>query len=129
MVEELQNQLRELHSLANLPDQAGGQLITPYATAWQDWTTDPFGGGWRFWKIGVDTAAVSRRMSQPAAATPLYIRGEAWSHNQGWVEGALETTDGVLASRFGLPLPGLAATPVTPAAAGDTELWTEARGR
>lgn len=103
MVAELQDQLRELHGLGNVTDPAAAQMIPPYLAVYQDWTREPFGGGWHFWKIGVNAREVSQRMRRPSAEIPVHICGEAWSHQQGWVEGALESTDDLLETEFGLP--------------------------
>lgn len=37
-----------------------------------------------------------RRMQRPIPDISLHVCGEAWSTQQGWVEGALETADAVL---------------------------------
>jgi monoamine oxidase len=104
LVEELQNQLRLLHGLNHLdPPNEGAQLLSPYVTVYRDWTQEPFGGGWHFWKIGVDSHAVMRFMRKPLDQVPLYICGEAWSRQQGWVEGALATADDVLENVLHLP--------------------------
>jgi hypothetical protein len=59
---------------------------------------DPFGGGWNSWNIGVKSWEVKRAIVQPAGdKIPLYICGEAYSDAQGWVEGALQTTERMLA--------------------------------
>ena len=47
---------------------------------------------------------IAERMLQPISDLPLYICGEAYSRNQGWMEGALATTVEVL-KRFGLSEP------------------------
>lgn len=98
LVEEMQKQLRELHGVANLPhsDSEAAPFIPPYVAVFRDWSQEPFGGGWHFWKIGVDSRQVLRRMQRPFVDIPLYVCGEAWSTQQGWVEGALETADAVL---------------------------------
>ena len=62
----------------------------------KDWGDDPFGGGVNFWKIGYNSQEIARDMIQPVAGIPVYICGEAYSNNQGWVEGALETATLVL---------------------------------
>ena len=41
-----------------------------------------------------------RRMRKPFALASLYLCGEAWSAQQGWVEGGLETADEVLTRYF-----------------------------
>ena len=62
---------------------------------------DPFGGGWNSWNIGVKSWDVKKKVTQPIKGCPLYICGEAYSDAQGWVEGALQTADIVLA-RLGI---------------------------
>jgi monoamine oxidase len=79
-----------------------------------DWSQEPFGGGWHFWKIGADAPRVARRMVQPLDGVPLYLCGEAWSRQQGWVEGALETADDVLDRLRLRPPSWLAAATATP---------------
>ena len=93
MVDEAARQLAEVHGLAEPPD-----IID---AAFHDWQGDPFGGGWHYWRIGVRGDEVAQRILNPIDGVPLYICGEAYSNTQGWVEGALETADLVLA-RFGL---------------------------
>jgi lysine 2-monooxygenase len=104
MVQEMQRQLCELHGMADLPvlDPLTDPFIPPYAAVFRDWTQDPFGGGWHFWKIGFDSKQVMRRMQRPLPEASLYICGEAWSTQQGWVEGALETADIVLEEQLHL---------------------------
>jgi monoamine oxidase len=103
LVAELQNQLRELHGLSTLESPDASDIVPPYAVKFRDWTADPFGGGWHFWKIGARSKEIAARMRQPAAPHPVYVCGEAWSHQQGWVEGALETADDLLENVLGLP--------------------------
>ena len=105
LVAELQNQLRELHGLSSLANADAADIVPPYAVKFRDWTGDPFGGGWHFWKIGARSKEVAARMRQPAPPHPVYVCGEAWSHQQGWVEGALESADDLLENVLGLPHP------------------------
>ena len=97
MVEEVNRQLAEMHDLDFVP--------SPYSAAYMDWGDDPYGGGWNSWNIGVQAESVSRAIVQPEAEEPVYICGEAYSHYQGWVEGALATAEDMLQNRFGVPSP------------------------
>lgn len=105
LVNELQDQLRELHGVSRLSRQDVAPIQPPYVTVYRDWTQEPFGGGWHFWKIGVDSETVSQFMRRPIEGAPLYVCGEAWSRQQGWVEGALETSDEILEHELGLQSP------------------------
>jgi hypothetical protein len=44
-------------------------------------------------------------MTQPVDDVPCYVCGEAYSTDQTWVEGALQTAEIVLQKRFHLPPP------------------------
>ncbi|HEX3867235.1 MAG TPA: NAD(P)/FAD-dependent oxidoreductase [Gemmatimonadaceae bacterium] len=104
MVEEAHRQIVQMHGLSYAPK--------PYAAAYRDWSEDPFGGGINVWKIYSDSSAVINSIINPRPGTPVYICGEAYSHEQGWVEGALMTTELMLTKCFGLPshVPAPAAT-------------------
>ena len=90
MKNEMIRQLAEIH-------QVKAEDITPDEVCFKDWAEDPFGGGWNFWNIGVKSPDVMKRIIKPHANLPLYICGDAYSNWQGWVEGALETANMVLA--------------------------------
>ena len=77
----------------------------PYAAAYRDWGLDPFGGGYNLWKIHANSIDVARDIVAPVRGLPAYICGEAYSHDQGWVEGALETAEDMLKRCFGLKEP------------------------
>ncbi len=89
MVLEVARQLQRIHGLS----------YTPWVlnAAYHDWGQDPFGGGWNSWNIGVKSWEVIEKIVQPEPGVPLFICGEAYSDSQGWVEGALQTADLVLA--------------------------------
>lgn len=97
MVNEVNRQLAELHDLEFVP--------RPYSAAFMDWGDDPFGGGWNSWNIGVKSWQVSKAVVQPEPEERVYICGEAYSHFQGWVEGALATAEDMLQHKFDLPSP------------------------
>jgi monoamine oxidase len=92
MVAEVARQLGVIHGLSFTPDVRNA--------AFRDWGDDPFGGGWNSWNIGVKSQDVKQQIIQPIDGAPLYICGEAYSDFQGWVEGALQTADMMLA-KFG----------------------------
>jgi hypothetical protein len=97
MVEEVHRQLMELHGVKYAPK--------PYAAAYQDWSEDPYGGGVHLWKIHQKSWEVVDRMVKPMPSVEVYVCGEAYSRNQTWVEGALETAEMVLQQWFKLPGP------------------------
>ena len=105
MVQEAHRQMLLIHGVTDRAD-----IPVPYAAAYRDWGEDPFGGGSNYWHLHVDSQHVSDAILQPKAHVPVYICGEAYSHNQGWVEGALETADNMLLRCFRLPRPPWGAT-------------------
>jgi monoamine oxidase len=46
------------------------------------------------WKPGYDSEKILKKLLNPMAN--IYICGEAFSHNQSWIEGALESAKEVL---------------------------------
>jgi hypothetical protein len=94
IIDEIQRQLREIHSLEYIPD--------PYDAAYMDWGADPYGGGYNLWKIHSKSWEIIPKIIQPVADVPVYICGEAYSEDQGWVEGALQTAELMLQNHFHL---------------------------
>lgn len=97
MVDMAQRLIQEIHGLRS--------LTQPYTAIYHDWSADPFGAGWHAWKAGVDFRAAMRSMRHPEENWPVYVCGEAYSINQGWVEGALQTAERMLEQHFGLKRP------------------------
>ncbi len=100
MVDEVHRQLLEMHGVKDPT-----AVPAPYSAAYRDWGEDPFGGGANFWQVGVQSFEVSQRIVQPKPPYPVFICGEAYSHAQGWVEGALQTAEDMLQRHLGLPTP------------------------
>jgi monoamine oxidase len=98
MVEAAQAQVCELHGQINVPQ--------PYSAIYHDWSEDPFGAGWHEWKAGVRFDTLMKKIRQPVSRENIFICGEAYSNNQGWVEGALQTSERMLEEHFGMPRPG-----------------------
>jgi monoamine oxidase len=95
MLEEAHRQIVQMHGMNYAPE--------PYAAAYRDWSEDPYGGGINVWKIHANSSAVIDAIVNPRPGIPVYICGEAYSHEQGWVEGALATTELMLTTQFKLP--------------------------
>ena len=94
MVHELHRQLMLMHGTDSAP--------APIDAAFMDWSRDPYGGGVHLWNVNVQSDDLVHRMTQPVDDFPCYICGEAYSTNQTWAEGALQTAEIVLQQRFGL---------------------------
>jgi monoamine oxidase len=94
--------VQEIHREAGLT--FGMTPPAPLAGCFQDWTADPFGGGWHNWASGVDGFATAERIMQPIK--DLFICGEAYAPvEQSWVEGAVERSETMLQRYFGLKKP------------------------
>ena len=94
---------REVHREAQLV--LGRTDASPLGAYFQDWSGDPYGGGWHYYALGHDGAADGEAIVKPRADADLFICGEAYSFAQGWVEGALERAEAVLQRHFGLAPP------------------------
>jgi monoamine oxidase len=97
MVDTAQALVRQIHNLEFVPE--------PYSAAYHDWSADPYGAGWHAWKAGTRFWEIMPRIRQPVAGEDVFICGEAYSINQGWVEGALQTAELMLEEHFGLKRP------------------------
>lgn len=97
MVRVAHEQVEEVHGLPQIPE--------PYAAVYHSWDEDPYGGGWHAWKAGFRLDEIMGRMRKPVPEHHIYIVGEAYSFDQGWVEGALATAESTLKEFFRLPQP------------------------
>lgn len=97
MVESAHHQIEALHNQK--------ALAMPYSAIYQEWGDDPYGGGWHEWKANYRLDEIMYRMRHPVAEERIYIVGEAYSYEQGWVEGALNTAESTLSEFFMLPTP------------------------
>jgi len=85
LVRKIQQQLEEIH---------GHTIEEPIAGIYKDWGAagESFGGGWHTWMIGADADKFQTAPRPPG----LYFCGEVFSRDQGWIEGALRTSECVL---------------------------------
>jgi hypothetical protein len=98
MVLTVQDQLKELHQVENIPQ--------PYIAVFKNWSAKPFGGGFHFWKPHIKPWEVAKRVRRPKQNENVYICGEAYAASeQTWVEGALKTTELMLQKNFKLEKP------------------------
>ena len=96
MIHELIHQLSVLHQI-KVPD--------PHTAIYQNWSWPPFGGGWHFWNPYNQSWEVIPRIRKPINDVDAYLCGESYSASQGWVEGAINTTEKVLEDYFELAFP------------------------
>ena len=97
----------EAHRQIALTLAGGGSevLPSPIAACFQDWGAPAFGGALHFWLPGIDQDDVREHLRQPVPGVGLHLCGEAWSDDQGWVDGALRNVETLLRTRFGLRRP------------------------
>lgn len=96
VVEEVRLQLEQLHGIP---------VPQPEWAAFQDWTPDPYGGGWHYWRVGHRSIDVVPRMRRPLPDERIYVCGEAFSSHQAWILGALSSAERLLQEEFGAPYP------------------------
>jgi monoamine oxidase len=96
LIDEVTRQLGALHQT---------EVPLPHTAVYQNWTVDPYGGGWHFWNPHNRSWEVMARMRQPVSGANVHVCGEAFSASQGWVEGAINTAERVLETQFGLRRP------------------------
>ncbi|MDA8020530.1 MAG: FAD-dependent oxidoreductase [Thermoanaerobaculia bacterium] len=78
----------------------------PYYAHFQNWTKDPWGAGWHHFVSGFDQNQIIREARQPVPGDDVYFVGECWSNVQGWVQGAINSTESTLQCKLGLKWPG-----------------------
>jgi monoamine oxidase len=98
MVEEMHKQIMEMHGVTDAPE--------PIDAAFKNWDDDPYGAAVHFWNSGYKSWEVMPAITKPVKDFPCFICGEAWSENQTWAEGSLQTSEIVLQKHFGLSQPG-----------------------
>ena len=97
MVEEMHKQIMEMHGVTDAPE--------PIDAAFKNWGDDPYGAAVHFWNSGYKSWEVMPAITKPVKDFPCFICGEAWSENQTWAEGSLQTSEIVLQKHFGLSEP------------------------
>lgn len=98
LLSEAQRQVRQIHGEhLEIPEPLDGLYF--------NWQQDPFGGGWHTWRVHRRSEEIMPRIRKPVEDLPVYICGEAYSQEQGWVQGALHTAEHVLQEHFQISRP------------------------
>jgi hypothetical protein len=97
LVDEAHDQLSRLHG-------EGVKIPYPSVALVRDWSAEPFGAGWHTWNVQKKSWKLVRELSKPFQDLNLYTCGEAYSCEQGWIEGALKSAE-LLMITMGIPRP------------------------
>jgi len=74
-------------------------------TFWDDFSDDSLAGaGWHTWEPGIRSEEIINYMIRPFGNARIHVCGEAYSNEQGWIEGALKSVERML-YEFGILLP------------------------
>jgi monoamine oxidase len=89
LMEKIKQQLAEVH----------GETPDPLVGCFIKWGSEPYGGGWHTWDVG----STPPTEGEPGQGLPrgVHVCGEAYSSEQGWVEGALKSAEAVLRGMTG----------------------------
>lgn len=92
----------ELAELTGLPLEELPEASRIIYKLWDDSTLD---AGVTLWIAGARWWSIQERMRQPSADEAIYLVGESWASpaGQGWVEGALQTSERMLTLSMGIP--------------------------
>lgn len=96
LVNEVMKQIKLLFGL----DENDATVPMPVLSTYRVWGESQFGYGYHQYKLNVQEAFVYPAIWNPSAN--VYVCNEAWSPEQGWVEGSLIMTDYVMQHGFDL---------------------------
>jgi lysine 2-monooxygenase len=97
LVNEVMRQIKLVFGLK----EDDNTIPMPVLSAYRVWGQGDFGYGYHQYKINVNDLDVYLSVYNPC--DNVYVCNEAWSPEQGWVEGSLLSTDLVLMIGYGLP--------------------------
>ena len=58
------------------------------------------GEAWHLWKAGYNISEAIKNVTQLDPEHDVFIMGSAYSNNQGWTEGAFESANDLLTTKF-----------------------------
>jgi hypothetical protein len=82
----------------------GKSAPAPIALILKHWADRPYQVGWHAWNVGARSWEIAGKLVRPFVDADLYTCGEAFSGEQGWIEGALKSAERMLES-IGVPSP------------------------
>jgi hypothetical protein len=104
------NILKDLHASmeSGMQVSVDDPVVGTY-TFWDDFGDDPIPEtGWHTWEPGVNSEEAMDYMAQPfkrgTTSLRVYVCGEAYSNEQGWIEGALKSVERAI-DKLGVKLP------------------------
>ena len=95
MVRKAHHQIRSMHPLL-AKARAIGEPIVALEKKWES--------GWHSWRPHFKSWDIIKLMKKPLTGERVFVCGEAFSCDQGWIEGALRSAELVLAE-YGLAAP------------------------
>ncbi|MDQ5825777.1 MAG: FAD-dependent oxidoreductase [Chloroflexota bacterium] len=84
MIDDIRQQLAQIHGVPPY------EIPEPVIGVYMDWERKA-GAGWHTWQVGFKAWEIARRVRKPFSDTELYICGESYSRDQGWIEGSLKS--------------------------------------
>ncbi len=90
--------MKQVAAIFGLPP--GAPVPMPVLSTYRVWGQGEFGHGYHQYRLNIDDRQVYEHIWR--AAPGIFVCNEAWSPEQGWVEGSLIATDHVLVEGFGL---------------------------
>lgn len=79
-----------------LAEVTGKAAPVPIALIQKFWSDKPYHAGWHAWNKGARSWEVAGTLVRPFLDADLFTCGEAFSGEQGWIEGALKSAERVL---------------------------------
>ncbi len=118
LVAEAMRQIKMIFGLDPSTD-----VPAPVLSTYRVWGQDGFSAGYHQYKLNVDDRQVYDAIWNPAPG--VYVCNEAWSPEQGWVEGSLMATDHVMQTGFSLPPYTVPDAPAPPTPARKSHLFNQ----
>ena len=94
MLNDVQKQLALVH---------GESIPRPQFLLYMNWAQNPYGAGYHYWKVHARSWEIAPSMRHPFKQSPIFIVGESYATYQGWIEGAMNSSELMLEENFGMP--------------------------